>query len=107
MSCDLATSHMPVCHLKCCYWNIHGWSSKELGNKLTDHEFLSKISHCDVVCLSELHSEKEVSLPGFISVKQKIREKTHKGSKISGGIGVFIKDKLKNLVQALPNSNQD
>ena len=59
---------------KICYWNIHVWSSKIIGNKLTDSEFLGKISDCDIVALSEIHSDKELSLPGFISIKQKIRK---------------------------------
>ena len=71
--------------LKICYWNIHGWSSKIIGNKLADSEFLEKISDCDIVALSEIHSDKNLSLPGFISIKQKIRKKLHGGPKISGG----------------------
>ena len=61
--------------LQLCYWNIHGWSSKVIGNKLIDPEFLEKKSKFDIVALSELHSEEELSLPGFISIKQKIRKK--------------------------------
>ena len=57
--------------LKICYWNIHGWSSSIIGNKLADTEFLGKISDCDIVALSEIHSDKELSLPGFINIKQK------------------------------------
>ena len=72
-----------------------------------DKEFLEKISNCDIVALSELHSDKELSLPGFESLKQKIRKKTHDGPKISGGIGIFIKEEVKHLVQLLPNENQD
>ena len=26
--------------IKVCYWNIHGWSSKIIGDKLCDEEFL-------------------------------------------------------------------
>ena len=107
MSGVTVTATVPVYHLKSCYWNIHGWTSKVIGNKLTNSDFLSNINECDLVCLSEIHCEKEVSIPGFISLKQKIREKSHRGPKISGGIGVFIKEKFRNLVQAIPNSNED
>ena len=93
--------------LKLCYWNIHGWTSKIIGNKLTDPEFIGKIDNSDIVALSEIHCDKEVSLPGFVSVKQKIREKLHKSPKISGGIGIFVKQEYKHLVQAIPNKNQD
>ena len=46
------------------YWNIHGSNSKIIGNKLTDVEFLEKISDNHIVGLSELHTKKEVYLPG-------------------------------------------
>ena len=72
-----------------------------------DSDFLEKIANCDSVALSELHSDKELSLPGFISIKQKIRKKLHKGPKISGGIGIFVKEDCEHLVQVLPNENQD
>ena len=81
------TSESVICVKQClkiCYWNIHGWSSTIIGNKLADTEFLGKISDCDIVALSEIHSDKEVSLPGFISIKQKIRKKLHRGPKIAG-----------------------
>ena len=93
--------------LQLCYWNIHGWSSKIIGNKLIDHEFLEKISSFDIVALSELHCEEELSLPGFISIKQKIRKKVHKGPKIGGGIGVFVKEKYVGIVDLVPNKNPD
>ena len=103
----ISVPHPPLKTLKSCYWNIHGWSSKIIENKLTDPEFIQKISMCDIVGLSEIHSDHEVSLPGFISLKQKIRGKSHKGPKIAGGIGIFIKEELKHLVQVSPNKNQD
>ena len=67
-------SPSPKC-LRICYWNIHGWSSKLVGNKLMDSEFLKKISDCDIVTLAELHCDEELTLPGFVSLKQKIRKK--------------------------------
>ena len=82
---DISAPQPPVRSLKRCYWNIHGWNSKTIGNKLIDPEFLQTISKSDIVGLSEIHSDIEVSLPGFMSLKQKIREKRHKGPKISGG----------------------
>ena len=93
--------------MKICYWNIHGWSSKIIGDKLCDEEFLDKILTYDVVALAELHYEKELSLPGFLNIKQKIRNKTHKGPKIAGGIAVFVKNKYKDLIELMPNKNAD
>ena len=93
--------------LKMCYWNIHGWSSKIIGNKLCDEEFLNKIIDYDIVALAELHSEKQLSLPGYLNIKQKIRTKTHKGPKISGGLAVFIKSKYENMIEPVSNKNPD
>ena len=86
--------------LKICYWNIHGWSSKIVGNKLVDREFLEKIKKFDIVALSEIHCENEVSLPGYISLKQKIRDKKHQGPKIAGGIGVFVREKYFSKIES-------
>jgi exonuclease III len=91
--------------LKLCYWNIHGWSSKIIGNKLCDKEFLGKILNYDIVALAELHSEKKLSLPGFMNIDQKIRDKTHKGPKIAGGIAIFIKNEYESLIKVYPNKN--
>ena len=94
-----------VAQFKSCYWNIHGWSSKFAGNKLLDSDFLKKNSDCDIVALAELHSDHELSLPGFVSLKQKIRKKLHKGPKIAGGIGIFVKETHKHLIQVIPDEN--
>ena len=89
------------------YWNIHGSNSKIIGNKLTDVEFLEKISGNHIVGLAELHVDKEVYLPGYKLLKQKIRKKFHKGPKIGGGLAIFVKEKFEHLVQVIPNKNED
>ena len=93
--------------LKCTYWNINGYKSKIVGNKLEDPKFLNIISTSDIVGLAELHSDQDVSIPGFKCVKQKIREKKFKGPKIAGGLGVFVKTGIDHLVQVVPNKNDD
>ena len=67
----------------CTYWNIGGYWSKNLGNKLEDPEFLQVIEGSDIIGLGELHSDKKLSIPGFISIDQKISEKKFKGPKIA------------------------
>ncbi len=104
---EVVANSSPVNSLKLCYWNIHGWSSKVIGDKLCDEEFLNKINAYDVVALAELHSEKHLSLPGFLNIKQKIRIKNHKGPKISGGLAVFIKNKYENIIEPISNKNPD
>ena len=93
--------------IKVLYWNIHGISSRVNGEKHKDPRFIEIISDYDVVCLSELHSDKEIYVPGFTSMKQKIRTKRHKGPKISGGIGVFIRRSIAKNFQVIPNKNED
>ena len=81
--------------IKICYWNIHGTKSEMIENKLLDAEFIQKLKNSDIVALSELHSEeKDPFIPGYILNKQKIRKKTHKGPKISGGLAVFAKENM-------------
>ena len=89
------------------FWNIHGHKSRLIGNKLTDPEFIELISDKDIIGLGEIHSQAEVSLPGFISKKQKIREKKSRGPKLSGGIGVFVREEISHLVRVVENKNPD
>ena len=71
------------------YWNIHGHKSHVIGDKLKDLEFLEIISDRDIIGLGEIQSGEEVYVPGYVCIKQKIREKKFKGPKIAGGVGVF------------------
>ena len=59
--------------LKIAYWNIHGVKSKVIEDKLSDREFLNKISKSDILGLAELHTDEEISIPGFKLIKQKFR----------------------------------
>ena len=94
--------------LKICYWNIHGTKSQIIPDKLCDQEFLEQLKNSDIVALSELHTEKaSVSLPGYVLKKQKNREKKHKGPKISGGLALFVKENLSDLVHVIPNTSDD
>ena len=96
-----------IFNLKCFYWNVHGISAKDIGMKNENEQFREIISRFDIVCLSELHTHSTISIPGFTLKKQKIRKKTHRGPKISGGIAVFIKHNIANNFILLPNTNID
>ena len=61
----------------------------------------------DIVGLAELHTNEEISLEGFTLLKKKFRVETHKGPKISGGIAVFVKNHLQDMVQYVPSENED
>ena len=94
--------------IKICYWNIHGLKSEIIDDKLLDPEFLKILQNSDLVALSELHTErKDLFIPGYRILKQKIRKKEHKGPKIAGGIAVFIKENLFNLAHVVPNTNEN
>ena len=90
-------------HLKILYWNIHGIHSSVTGEKNKDPQLLEIVSRFDIVCISELHTNKAISLPGFICKKQKFRQKLHRGPKIGGGIAVYIKSAVAKNFQLLPN----
>ena len=94
-------------YIKILYWNIHGISSRVTGDKNSDPNFLKVISDYDVVCLSELHTNKTISIPGYSLKKQKFRQKTYKGPKICGGIAVFIKQSISANFKIIPNNNND
>ena len=59
------------------------------------------------MCLSEFHTSKIISLPGFHLKKQKFRRKKHKGPKIAGGIAVFINQKIVSNFRIIQNDHED
>ena len=89
------------------YWNIHGHTSTCIGDKLCNPEFLDLLKGKDVVGLGELHAENEVSIPGFVNIKQKNREKKFMGPKIAGGLAVFVREEVNHLVKVVDNTNPD
>ncbi len=99
--------HPDNASLTCGYWNINGHRSKYLGDKLIDPEFIEIIHGCDIVGLGEIQAEGIVDIPGFKNIKQKFREKISLGPKIAGGLGVFIRDEISELVELVPNSCAD
>ena len=84
------------------FWNVEGYNSKLIGNKLEDPEFLNVVSKADILGLAELHADNKLSIPGFENIKQKNR-----GPKMHGGIGVFVRNELSHIVQYVPNNNED
>ena len=94
--------------IKICYWNVHGLKSGIIEDKLLDPDFLKMLKNSDLVALSELHTErKDLFIPGYKILKQKIRKKEHKGPKIGGGIAVFVKENLLDLAHVVPNTNEN
>ena len=89
------------------FWNIHGYKSQYIGNKLIDPEFLELLEGRDIVGIGELHAKEEVSIPGFVNKKQKIRAKNFNGPKVAGGIAVFVREEIDHLVKVVENKNED
>ncbi len=86
----MVTKGTPRRQLVCSFWNIEGYKSQVIGNKLEDPEFENVIRRSDILGLAELHANQEVSIPGFKNIKQKNREKKTKGPKLSGALGYLF-----------------
>ena len=94
--------------IKICFWNIHGRKSKLIQAKLLDPEFIEKLENSDIVALTELHTEeKDLFIPGYKLLKEKIRKKIHKGPKIGGGIAVFSKENIFDSAHVVPNTDEN
>jgi hypothetical protein len=89
------------------FWNVHGQVTKTVGNKFTDDQFLNVCKNFDILGLAELHTNSKPSIKGFKLIKDKIRQKTHKGPKISGGIAVFAKKEIAHMIKHVPNKDED
>ena len=94
-------------HIKVLYWNIHGIYSRAIGEKNQDKELIRIVEEFDIICISELHTDKTISIPGFVLKKQKFRPKVNKSPKISGGIAVYAKQNIENNFHLIPNNNVD
>ena len=70
--------------IKHCFWNIQGYKSQILGNKLLSNEFLNNLEGCDIVGLAETHIHddilSELDIPGYNRIDYKNR-KAHSNGK--------------------------
>ena len=97
-------------NINLCLWNIHGHTSKLIGDKLSDLEFLHICRDSEILGLAELHTDTTLSIPGYRLIKQKNRRKIHKGPKISGGPALFAKNGIslyRNMIKYIPNALED
>ena len=61
-------------------WNIHGYKSNIVGDKLSDSSFLDEIKNDDIIALTETHNNDgndTLSIPGYRRVKIKNRTNTN------------------------------
>ena len=77
-----------------CFWNIHGHTSKLIGDKLSDLEFLRICRDSEILGLAELHTDTTLSIPGYRLIKQKNREKITKGQRYLRVLHYLLKMKL-------------
>ena len=97
--------------LKFCTWNIHGYKSRQIGNKLQHDDFLEIQKDVDFIGLTETHIYDEIldklCIPGFRLIAYKNRNKNLKSNIASGGIAVFVREKLVKLFSPIKNDNKD
>ena len=97
--------------LKLCSWNIKGYTSREIGNKFRDKEFLKHFEEADFIGITETHIHEEIldsmSIPGFELFAYRNRSKNLKSGNAPGGISVFIRENLINLFEHVKMENED
>ncbi len=89
-------------------WNINGYKSRIVNNKLTDSSFLKEIENDDIVSLVETHNssiDDQLSIPGFKRVKVKNRPSNNK--KASGGLAYFARENIFKSIVPINNDNKD
>ena len=94
-----------------CFWNIQGYKSQILGNKLLNADFIDEIKNCDIVGLAETHIHEqilpELDIPGYIRRHYKNRKAHSNGKGGSGGVAVFCKPDLAKFVSPENNAHDD
>lgn len=96
--------------MRLCCWNVGGWSLKDSENKLFREQTLINLE-CDIFCVVEtfLKNKETLSVDGYTYYTHN-RANIHKKAKRgSGGVGVFIRNELKNFfsVSILDDSVED
>ncbi len=89
-------------------WNINGYKSRIVNNKLTDPLFLKEIENDDIVSLVETHNssiDDKLSIPGFQRVK--VKNGPSNSRKPSGGLAYFAKSRILKYIVPINNDNQD
>lgn len=95
-------------------WNIKGCKETIDGlktNKLEVEEIINHFNKYDIICIQEMHEDREnvknIHIPNFAPGIHYTRPKRKKSMSSSGGISVFIKEHLRQQVCILPRSNSD
>ena len=88
------------------FWNLNGFNSNILGNKKKTNDFLSIINKHDIFALVETHAtyETEMNISKF---KYFIKCRNQSGNRSSGGLSVYINQKLAKGVTYTPSENKN
>ena len=96
--------------LKLGFWNIEGYNSKIIGNKLIHSDFLETFRDRDIIGLVETHIHNlvldKLTIPGFSRIQFLSRGANSKG-KGSGGIALFCKPSILKYATPLASNNED
>ena len=91
--------------------NIHGYNSRDIGNKFLDNEFLNTFKNDDFVGVTETHMHFEIlekmNIPGFHRLKVKNRPKNLKSNNAPKGIAVFVKQNIKRFFSVVEIDNEN
>ena len=91
-------------------WNINGFRSKIVGDKLSDKSFLKEIENDHIIALVETHNidkNDTLSIPGYQRIKVKNRPKTNSSPKNSGGLAYFARPSITKYIIPINNTNRD
>ena len=93
------------------FWNINGYNSRIVGNKLVDPDFLAEVKKSDIIGLGETHIHNEIleklCIPDFVRLKYKSRNKSTSNNRSFGGIAVFAKKEISKILRPVETGNQD
>ena len=96
--CKNTVSNDSLCNIKLSFWNLHGYKSRSIGNKLKDTDFLHEIQDSHVIGLAETHihdeTMDELIIPGYKLFAYKNGKKNVKSNTAPGGLAIFIKEKF-------------
>ncbi len=101
--CKLSSKYLRITH-----WNIGGIISDNYGNKFEDPDFLKLINGEDIIAITETHigEHDKLSVPGYV-VKRKVRKKSRKAKKYSGGIALIVKKELESSIEILKSKSDN
>ena len=91
-------------------WNINGFKSKLIGDKLNDTSFLNEIQNDDIIAIVETHNSDKndtLSIPGYQRIEMKNRPKLNNSNKNSGGLAYFAKPYISKHISPINNLNKN